>query len=177
LAPADVCDIVEDVRERHGAQGATIEVTRPDQPLVASVDRPRMEQVIENLVENALKYGRDAEPPEIVVDGDGRELRIAVVDHGIGIPDGERDRIFERFFRASNVQGITDTGLGLGLYICHRVVEQHGGRIWHEPTPGGGSTFVVALPLLARAEQDAPVDEPGAASWRPTVSSEAIADA
>lgn len=177
LAPADLCDIVEDVRERHGAQGAAIEVTRPDQPLVASVDRPRMEQVVENLVENALKYGRDAALPEIVVDSDGTEVRVAVIDHGVGIPDAERDRIFERFFRASNVQGITDTGLGLGLYICQRVVEQHGGRIWHEPTPGGGSTFMVALPLLAGAEEDAPVDQPSPAPWRPSVSGEAIADA
>ncbi len=177
LAPADLCDIVEDVRERHGAQGATIEVSRPDQPLVASVDRPRMEQVIENLVENALKYGHDGAAPRIVVKGDGDEVRIAVVDHGVGIPDADRDRIFERFFRASNVQGITDTGLGLGLYICHRVVEHHGGRIWHEPTPGGGSTFVVALPLLARAEVDAAADDPGAVGWSPSVGSEAAADA
>lgn len=177
LAPADLCDIVEDVRERHGAQGATIGVSRPDRPLVASVDRPRMEQVIENLVENALKYGRDAAMPQIVVDDDGQEVRIAVIDHGVGIPDAERDRIFERFFRASNVQGITDTGLGLGLYICHRVVEHHGGRIWHEPTPGGGSTFVVALPLLAGAEADVPADQPREAGWSPSVASEAIADA
>jgi signal transduction histidine kinase len=136
-----------------------------------------MEQVVENLVENALKYGHEAEPPRIVVDGAGSDVRITVIDHGVGIPDAERDRIFDRFFRASNVQSITDTGLGLGLYICHRVVDQHGGRIWHEPTPGGGSTFVVALPLLAGAEEDAPADEPSPAPWRPNVSGEAVADA
>ncbi len=75
------------------------------------------------------------------------EARIAVIDHGVGIPEPEQDRIFERFYRASNAQGITDTGMGLGLYICRRIVEEHSGRIWMEPTPGGGSTFQVSLPM------------------------------
>ena len=71
-----------------------------------------------------------------------------MVDHGVGVPEGERVRIFERFYRATNVQSITDTGIGLGLYICQRIVEAHGGRIWVEGTPDGGSTFVVALALV-----------------------------
>jgi signal transduction histidine kinase len=176
LSPADLCQVVEAVRDRHGGKGYPIRVSRPDRPLVGSVDRPRLEQVIENLVENAMKYG-DGSTPEVAVESVGGEARIAVVDHGIGIPQGERDRIFERFFRASNVQSITDTGLGLGLYICRRIVEEHGGRIWHEPTPGGGSTFVVALPIEATGA-DADREEPAAAaSWSSRVRNGVVADA
>ncbi len=85
-------------------------------------------------------------PPEIRLWEEGADARFSVVDHGAGIPEAERDRIFDRFYRASSAQSITDTGMGLGLYIWRRIVEEHGGRIWVEPTAGGGSTFNVALP-------------------------------
>jgi signal transduction histidine kinase len=96
-----------------------------------------------------------------------------VVDHGAGVPDVERERIFERFYRAPNARSITDTGLGLGLYICRRIVEDHGGRIWVEPTPSGGATFVIALPL-----EPEPAVLPTAESplW-PAAGAEAAADA
>jgi signal transduction histidine kinase len=135
-----------------------------------------MEQVIENLVENAIKYGPDEEAPSIEIGEVDGQARIAVVDRGVGIPDAERERIFERFFRASNVQSVTDTGLGLGLYICRRIIDEHGGRIWHEPTPGGGSTFVITLPL----ETDRPaadVADDDERPWQRPVSAEAAADA
>ncbi len=154
--PDDLCAIVDVVRARHAERGITIPLNRPDEPLVGLVDRPRMEQVLENLIENAMKYGE--QPPRLEIGVTGDEARIAVIDRGVGIPEAERDRIFERFFRASNVQSVTDTGLGLGLHICRRIVAEHGGRIWHEPTPGGGSTFVVALklelPLIPASDAD-----------------------
>jgi signal transduction histidine kinase len=178
LVPVDVCQIVEAVRDRHAGAGMAIEVTRPDQPLVSSVDRPRLEQVIENLVENAVKYGSRNRPPQIEISPAEGEVRIAVIDHGVGIPDSDRDRIFERFFRASNVRSATDTGLGMGLYICRRVVEAHHGRIWHEPTPGGGSTFRVTLPLAeARPTRLVEPREPADPDWQPGTGSEAVADA
>jgi signal transduction histidine kinase len=175
LEPADLRQIVEAVRERHAEQGAMVRVTGSDHPLVSSVDRPRVEQVVENLVENARKYGPAADAPEIAIGSSDGAARIAVIDHGVGIPEAERERIFERFFRASNVQNVTDTGLGLGLYICRRIVEAHGGRIWHEPTPGGGSTFVVSLPL----DHGSPAEASGRTerTWSPPIATEAVADA
>jgi len=143
---ADVSELVEDVVTDQRQEGRSVQLSPADGPLVALIDRTRMVQVLTNLLENARKYGSDGEP-EIVVRTRTEEVRIAVVDHGMGIPDAERERIFERFYRASNAQRVTDTGLGLGLYICRRILEEHGGRIWHEPTPGGGSTFVLTLPL------------------------------
>ncbi len=176
LVPADVCEIVESVRDRHAGAGVDIQVSRPDQPLVSSVDRPRFEQVVENLVDNAVKYGSRKRPPEIEVESVDGEVRIGVIDHGVGIPESDRERIFERFFRASNVRSVTDTGLGMGLYICRRIVEAHQGRIWHEPTPGGGSTFRVSIPLEGRdaSSQMAAEDAHG---WSSLPGSEAVADA
>jgi signal transduction histidine kinase len=170
LAPADLLEILTAVRERYSEGDVTLSVEETSVPLIASIDRPRIEQVLDNLVENALKYSPRRPPPEmhVATTADG-EARIAVVDHGIGIPERDRNRIFERFFRASNAQGITDTGLGLGLFICRRIIEEHGGRIWFEPTPRGGTTFVITLRLLAAAHAE-PLDRPGEASWeaRPT---------
>lgn len=149
LRPNDLLAIVESVHERYVESGLTTSVDEPALSLIASVDVPRIEQVIDNLVENAVKYTPGGAPPEVRVSSADGWAHIVVVDHGIGIPEPDRHRIFERFFRASNAQGITDTGLGLGLYICRHIVEEHGGRIWFDPTPGGGTTFTVALPLLA----------------------------
>jgi signal transduction histidine kinase len=75
------------------------------------------------------------------------EARITVQDQGIGIPAADLPRIFERFSRASNVDDRKFHGMGLGLYICRGIVEEHGGRIWAESEIGKGSTFHVALPL------------------------------
>ena len=175
VAPADLRGIVAAVRQRHLESGVPLSFSQPDEAIVASVDRPRVEQVIENLLENALKYGADDEAPAVRVWQEGPEARIAVIDHGAGIPEGERERIFERFYRAPNAQSITDTGMGLGLYICRRIVEEHGGRIWAEPTPGGGTTFVVALPRHP-SDQPATADEPLAPPWPASAGPEAVAD-
>jgi signal transduction histidine kinase len=182
-APADIGEIVEEVEAAQREEGLAVRLERPARPLVSRVDRVRLLQVVTNLVENARKYGAAGGEPEIVVEQQGDDVRISVVDHGIGIPEEERDRIFERFFRASNAQRVTDTGLGLGLSICRRIVEEHDGRIWHEPTPGGGSTFVVVLPLANAASGTPPASGAAVAESTdnqlvvPAVIGEAAADA
>ena len=176
LAPAAIGELVEAVRARHAEHGVPLALEEPDEALIASVDRPRIEQVVENLLENAYKYGADDKPPSLRIWREGNEARIAVVDHGAGIPEVERERIFERFYRAPNARGITDTGMGLGLYICRRIIEDHGGGIWAEPTPSGGTTFVIALPLEPEAPSEVvplPAESP---SW-PAAGTEAVADA
>jgi signal transduction histidine kinase len=177
LAPADLGALVEAVRTRHVEQGIPLTLEGPDEALVASVDRPRIEQVIENLLENAFKYGADDEAPELRIWRLGAEARIAVVDHGAGIPEAERERIFERFYRAPNAQSITDTGMGLGLYICRRIVEEHGGRVWAEPTPGRGTTFIVALPLVQDTAPGIAPRSAGDPAWPSVPGTEAVADA
>lgn len=176
MAPADLLVLVESVRERYAEGGVGVSVDEPALSLVASIDSARIEQVLDNLVENALKYTPGGDAPEIHVAAVDDEARIAVVDHGVGIPESDRRLIFERFYRASNAQSITDTGLGLGLYICRRIVEQHGGRIWFEPTPGGGTTFVIGLPLLSPPPPAASGERPGD-PWEARAPREAAADA
>lgn len=178
LAPANLVSVVDAVRARHVAHGVPLTLDGSSEALVAAIDRPRLEQVIENLLENAFKYGADDQPPALSIWQADGEARIAVVDHGAGIPEAERERIFERFYRAKNAQSITDTGMGLGLYICRRIVQEHGGRIWAEATHGGGATFVLALPLQPTTMMPDPASSADIGSvWPVTPSTGAVADA
>src|SRR5262249_40169194 len=114
--------------------------------VVGKWDRSRVDQVITNLLSNAVKFG-PGKPIEIFLSAKGGIARLAVRDHGIGISPDQRERIFERFER-----GVRETqygGLGLGLYISRRIVEDHGGSIRYESRPGEGSTFTIELPVSA----------------------------
>ena len=125
-----------------------------------------LEQVLDNLSrERPQVRPRRSRDRGARVGRDG-EARISVSDHGIGIPDGERGAVFERFVRASNAQARSDTGLGLGLYICRRIIEGHGGRIWADETPGGGSTFHVSLPAQVLSNRWTTA-HPATYPWRP----------
>jgi PAS domain S-box-containing protein len=106
-------------------------------------DRRRMEQVVLNLVSNALKYG-NCQPIDIILGGDADTVTLAVVDRGIGIAREDLQRIFAPFERAAPVEHFT--GLGLGLYITKGIVEAHGGTISATSEPGQGTTFEVRLP-------------------------------
>ena len=145
--PADLREVVESVRRRYHEQGADLHVSTPADAVTSAIDAPRFEQVIENLVENAIKYSGEGVLPQLELRAEGDEARISVADHGLGVPAEERERIFERFYRASNVQGLSQSGIGLGLYFCRRIVEAHGGRIWAESELGAGTTVAFALPL------------------------------
>ena len=150
--PVDVREVLEASLERYDAAESRFDPVLPEEPLLVRVDRVRLEQLFDNLLENAAKYAAGRPATGIRAWREDGRVRIAVVDHGMGIPSAERTKVFERFFRASNAQARSDTGLGLGLYICRRIVEGHGGRIWMDETPGGGSTFHVALPTEVPAE-------------------------
>jgi signal transduction histidine kinase len=102
-----------------------------------------LEQVATHLVANAIKYGAGA-AIEVVVRALGSAARLVVRDHGIGIPLADQSRIFDRFERAVSSENYG--GLGLGLYIAQRVVEQLGGTLTCEGAPREGSTFLVTLP-------------------------------
>ena len=105
-----------------------------------------LSRVLQNLVANAIKY-RGADPPEILIEaerGDGTWI-VSVRDNGPGIREGDRERVFEIFARGRSAEDAID-GTGLGLAVCQTIVEHHGGRIWVEPQPGGGSAFRFSLP-------------------------------
>ncbi len=114
---------------------------------LASVDSLRIEQVLTNLLDNAVKYSPRA--GDITVDvsqPDSQWIQISVRDHGIGLSPDQCERVFERFFRAA--ENDRTTGLGLGLYISREIAERHGGRLWAETPEDGGSRFVMQLPLV-----------------------------
>jgi signal transduction histidine kinase len=143
---SDLVGVARAVCARHGDDGQAC-VLEADGSVVASVDRPRIEQVLENLVENAQKFTSRAAPVVIRVWQENGKARIAVRDEGIGIPAADLPRVFERFHRGANVDDRRFAGMGLGLYICRRIVEEHGGSIWAESVEGDGSTFHVAIPI------------------------------
>ncbi len=109
-------------------------------------DHGRLEQVLNNLVGNAVKYSPEGGEVVISTKHDGDSLVIAVRDHGVGIPDEDQNRIFDRFFRGA-VQDRNIKGLGLGLYVTQKIVEAHGGTVGINPVSGQGSEFFFTLPL------------------------------
>ena len=115
-------------------------------PLPTVVGDPvQLGQVLQNLVANAIKF-RGAEPPRVHVSAEraGREWTVSVRDNGIGISPEYAQRIFVIFQRLHSRAEYAGTGIGLA--ICKKIVERHGGRIWVEPAPGGGSVFRFTLP-------------------------------
>jgi signal transduction histidine kinase len=114
-------------------------------------DRFRLEQVLTNLIGNAIKYGAGG-PIDIRLRTTEACAIIVVQDRGIGIPPDALDRIFGRFERSSGTENFS--GLGLGLFITREIVEQHGGSIYAENREDGGARFVVELPLLKETESD-----------------------
>ena len=111
------------------------------------VDPDKMRDVLQNLIDNAIKYTREAGVVTIGVEMQGEELHFWVTDNGIGIPEEEKDRIFSRFFRANNAVHAHTDGSGLGLFIAASVVKRHGGKIWFESVINTGTTFHVLLPF------------------------------
>jgi signal transduction histidine kinase len=115
-----------------------------DEPLCGDWDEFRVEQVVVNLLTNALRYGA-GKPVEVVLARLPGAAAIKVTDHGVGIAEDDRSRVFEQFVRVGD--RTRAPGLGLGLDITKQLVEAHGGTISVDSTLGQGSTFTVALPL------------------------------
>lgn len=139
-------DLVDEVRtsvQAFESEAAQIVVTVPDAPVTVDADPDRIQQVLANLLENALKFASSDAPVHLTLEQVDGTARITVVDQGLGIEPDQLERIFDKFVRTR--EG-TVAGTGLGLYISRRIVDAHGGRIWAESTPGASTTFVVELP-------------------------------
>jgi len=145
LASVDLAEVAREVVERFRAEAeaAGTELHLRGRGVQGRWDRLRLDQVVTNLVGNAIKYG-NRRPVEVEVEGRDGAAVLVVRDRGIGIPPEGQARIFERFERGANAGGIK--GLGLGLWIARKLVEAHGGEITVQSALGAGSTFVVSLP-------------------------------
>jgi two-component system sensor histidine kinase KdpD len=121
-----------------------------------SLDYLMIDQVVTNLLENAVKYTPAGQPVEVHVLHAADALRVAIADHGPGIPADRRAAVFDKFYRLD--RGASTKGSGLGLAVTKGLVDGHGGRVWIEETPGGGATFLFELPLTTGT---APAPPPG----------------
>jgi signal transduction histidine kinase len=141
----DLRRLVEDVLEaaRRGAPEHRLSIVGADS-LEADVDPLRLEQVVANLVDNAVKYSLAGGDVEVELSSTGDTVRLAVRDHGIGIPPDRRDNIFDRFYQAHAERNLG--GMGLGLYVSRQIVQLHGGVLTAEFPEDGGTRFVVHLP-------------------------------
>jgi PAS domain S-box-containing protein len=144
--PVEVVDVVHATIEALGSQLAESSVSVEADPSVgaASGDRDRIQQVLVNLLDNAIKYG--GTPVRVRVDSKNGYVRVSVIDQGPGIPAAEHERIFEKFYRVDPQQTHGPGGTGLGLYISRELVRRMDGRLDVSSAPGEGATFVVELP-------------------------------
>jgi signal transduction histidine kinase len=137
-----VDELAEAQREPLAQAGCTLHVEKKG-ALVGRWDRVRLSQVVTNLLSNAVKHG-GAGGIEMSLEGRGTTVRLVVRDHGPGVAEADRERIFARFERAAPDGGAR--GVGLGLYIAREIITAHGGRISVDSPPGGGAAFEIALP-------------------------------
>lgn len=149
LQPVAPCDLLDSASRRMQLQaeraGLSLRVECSDDLPKVKIDSQRLEQVLVNLIHNAVKFTR---PGGVIILGAETgigEVRFAVKDTGIGIPMDDVPRIFERFYRVDKSR--TGSGTGLGLSIAKHIVEAHGGKIWAESVEGQGSTFYFLIPL------------------------------
>jgi PAS domain S-box-containing protein len=146
LEPIDLAEVARSacdrMRDQFAASGSQLKVTA-DAAVIGAWDRIRLEQVMNNLLSNALKYGA-GQPVAVSVSIDAGRARLVVTDHGVGIEPANRERIFRQFERLH--KGGDAKSFGLGLWIVQQIIESFGGRIWVDSALGEGSTFTVELP-------------------------------
>ncbi len=153
LRTLDLTDLVREVVGRYQEQLSGTGVLLLDivgTPRSVSADPDRVEQVLTNLMDNAVKYSPEGAELRVRVQPKARGVLLEVQDRGIGLPPAAAERIFEPFNRAANAEERQISGMGLGLYICRNIVEQHRGRIWaRSDGEGRGTTMSVWLPELS----------------------------
>jgi two-component system phosphate regulon sensor histidine kinase PhoR len=137
--------LLEDLRPQ--AKGRNVTLTNDVPDLTAQADAERLQQVLANIVGNAIKYGRaDGQVAVSARNGDGDMIEVCVQDDGPGIPPEALERVFERFYRVDKARSREQGGTGLGLSIVKHIVQSHGGKVWARSELGKGATFYFTLP-------------------------------
>jgi signal transduction histidine kinase len=160
----DLSELASEVATRMQLTTAVHEISvRRDSANVVTADRDHLEQVLNNLVANAIKYSPSGGSIAIDIRPDDGGVRISVTDQGIGIPEKELDAIFGLFYRSPYRSAGDAAGMGLGLYISKEIVVRHGGRIWAESGGGKGSTLNVVIPRMPIGSRKPDAAQPSAA--------------
>lgn len=151
IAPVEVVQLCQRIiaRQQMTTVRHTLVFNHDGASLLVECDALRMEQVLGNIIANAIKYSPDGGDITISVRAlaDDDEVEFSIEDHGIGIPVEQQGRLFRRFSRAENAQLLGITGTGLGLYLTRSIIERHDGAIWFVSTESVGTTFFVRLPM------------------------------
>jgi len=116
-----------------------------DLPLVYA-DSKKMKVVLDNLISNAVKYSLRSGKVEVTAEKDEKRILLKIRDYGVGIPQYQHSRVFEKFFRSNNSSRYRTEGVGIGLYLAKAILKHFGGEVWFESKEGKGSTFYVSLP-------------------------------
>ncbi len=132
------------VRLEHALAGRTVRTDVPEEVPLACFDPVLVEQVLINLIENAMRYTPPSSPIELTARYEDERILVEVADRGPGVPRGAEDKVFERLYRGDQR---TDGGFGLGLTICRAIITAHQGHIWLENRAGGGTVVTFALPV------------------------------
>ena len=146
--PCEIGDCLATVLARLGPEERErVDVVLANASLAGEWDPKRVEQVLANLVGNALKYSPDGARVGVAVERGAAAIEVAISDRGLGIPAAELPRLFQRFYRTPQALASGLPGTGLGLYVCAGIIAAHGGRLWAEsPGEGQGATFRFTLP-------------------------------
>jgi signal transduction histidine kinase len=163
LEERDARELAREVAELYQAGGSShdLRLDLPEEPVLLNCDPTRVEQVLHNLVSNALKYSPTSSRVDVIVGREGEEAVLSVVDRGIGVSAEEMRNLFMPFRRSGRAREKAP-GVGLGLSVARRIVEAHGGRIEVDSRPGVGSTFRVRLPLSHAAAHPSEAQPEGA---------------
>jgi PAS domain S-box-containing protein len=147
--PAVITQIVTEIMPLAQERGVTLKTTLPSESVMLSCDEDEIRRVIQNLVDNSLKFTPAGGSITVAIKHDPNRVTISVEDTGKGVPEENKPKLFQRFWQAGTT-GRYYASTGLGLYLCRRIVEGHDGRIWCESTMGQGSTFYFELPTKVK---------------------------
>jgi signal transduction histidine kinase len=149
--PIDLSRFVTEVVDRFHVtvtDAHVLDMRSASEPLWVSGDDLALEQVLQNLLQNAVKYSPDGGQIKVAVESTDAEIYIRVTDQGIGIPAQDQAFLCQQFYRAGNVDSLKMSGFGVGLYVANQILHHHNGRLQVESVEGVGSTFTVVLPRL-----------------------------
>ena len=154
IQPIDVAKLTKDVLGEISPlmqeKDQVLSVQIPDDLPLASAEKQMLRQAILNLISNAMKYTARGGRIRIAARRENGRLRWEVEDSGIGIPQSDLGKLFEKFYRAGNAVAVETEGTGLGLYLVRLIVERFGGKVWCTSEEGVGSTFAFTLPLAVQ---------------------------
>jgi PAS domain S-box-containing protein len=150
---------VDEFRNRVSERGTHVDLQLPAVPVVLQADDQQLVHVLRNLLDNGVRFSPEGSPVEVRCRDTAQTVRVEVLDRGVGIPENELEAVFDKFIQSSKTRTGAG-GTGLGLAICREIVLAHGGRIWAETRPGGGSVLSFELPRTEPRAEPPPAVQP-----------------